>query len=160
VEQRLSKYNHAPELRLPCLRAGDRQRVLVIDQTAGDMSVALGAADAHTFEAMLAAARTENPQATVYVKTHPEVSSGRKGGYLTDVQGAARTVLLREAINALSLLAHMDRVYVVSSTMGFEAFLASKPVVCFGVPWYAGWAVTDDRQTEHPAIQRRQMRQR
>lgn len=127
----LSKYNHAPELPEGMLRSGDVQRVLVVDQTAGDMSVAKGGADAATFDAMLAAALAENPQATVYVKTHPEVTSGRKGGYLTGVQPDARTVVLRDAVNPMSLIAQMDKVYVVSSTMGFEALLAHKPVVCF-----------------------------
>nr|WP_057092462.1 capsular polysaccharide biosynthesis protein [Comamonas thiooxydans] len=151
----LSKYNHAPDLPAGVLRADDVQRVLVVDQTAGDMSVAKGGADAATFEAMLAAALDENPQATVYVKTHPEVTSGRKGGYLTGVQPDARTVVLRDAVNPMSLIAQMDKVYVVSSTMGFEALLAHKPVVCFGMPWYAGWGVTDDRQPQHAAMLRR-----
>lgn len=156
----LSKYNHAPDLPSGVLRADDVQRVLVVDQTAGDMSVAKGGADAATFEAMLAAALDENPQATVYVKTHPEVTSGRKSGYLTGVQPDARTVVLRDAVNPMSLIAQMDKVYVVSSTMGFEALLASKPVVCFGVPWYSGWGVTDDRQPQHAAMGRRAGRSR
>lgn len=156
----LSKYNHAPDLPDGMLRSDDVQRVLVVDQTAGDMSVAKGGADAATFDAMLAAALAENPQATVYVKTHPEVTSGRKGGYLTGVQPDARTVVLRNAVNPMSLIAQMDKVYVVSSTMGFEALLANKPVVCFGVPWYAGWGVTDDRQPQHAAMLRRAGRRR
>lgn len=151
----LSKYNHAPDLSPGALRADDVQRVLVVDQTVGDMSVALGGANEQTFEDMLAAALKENPEATIYVKTHPEVSAGRKGGYLTAVQPSARVVLLREAVNPLSLICQMDKVYVVSSTMGFEALLANKHVVCFGVPWYAGWGVTDDRQPHHPAMARR-----
>lgn len=125
---------------------GGAKRVLVIDQTAGDLSVSLGGADAGTFAAMLAAARHENPDATIYVKTHPEVSAGRKGGYLTHVQDDARTVVLRQPLNPLSLIEQMDRVYVVSSIMGFEALLAGKPVSVFGLPWYAGWGATDDRQ--------------
>jgi capsular polysaccharide export protein len=173
---RLSKYNHAPDWSLnewegsaldsgrlhprllPHLLpveervdAGVVKAVLVIDQTAGDMSVSLGGASADTFAAMLAAARTENPQATVYVKTHPEVTAGRKGGYLTQVQDGVfdgqRTVVLRQPINPLSLIEQMDRVYVVTSTMGFEALLAGKPVSVFGMPWYAGWGATDDRQS-------------
>lgn len=153
---RLSKYNHAPDWSPPDARmstaestSGDTSaspKVLVIDQTAGDMSVSLGGASAQTFTAMLAAARAENPGATIYVKTHPEVTSGRKGGYLTGVQDDDHTVVLRQAINPLSLIEKMDRVYVVTSTMGFEALLAGKPVTVFGLPWYAGWGATDDRQ--------------
>lgn len=142
---RLSKYNHAPPLRPECLRSADTRRVLVIDQTAGDLSVSLGSASAESFKAMLAAARAENPDATIYVKTHPEVSAGRKGGYLVDVQEDEHTVVLREAIDPVSLIEHMDHVYVVTSTMGFEALLAGKPVTCFGMPWYASWGATDDR---------------
>ncbi len=166
----LSKYNHAAgvdggELFI-CARNdckakhndNDLQHVLVVDQTAGDMSVILGGATAQSFSDMLAAARSENPHATIYVKTHPEVTSGRKGGYLTDVQPDDRTVVLREAVNPMSLLKHMDKVYVVTSTLGFEALLAAKPVVCFGVPWYAGWGVTDDRVIDSPAWARRTRR--
>lgn len=146
LEHRLSKYNHAPDLDDRVLRPGDVRRVLVIDQTAGDNSVAMGGATALTFEEMLAAARCENPDATVYVKTHPEVTAGQKRGYLSHIQDDERTVLLRDAINPLSLIEKMDRVYAVTSTMGFEALLAGKPVSVFGLPWYAGWGATDDRQ--------------
>lgn len=174
LAHRLSKYNHAPDWEgergsprpsLPPMGEGvqaasEVRRVLVIDQTAGDMSVALGGATASTFAAMLTAARSENPQATIYVKTHPEVTSGRKGGYLTQTQdGVAangqRTVVLRQAINPLSLIEQMDRVYVVTSTMGFEALLAGKQVSVFGVPWYAGWGTTDDRCAASTAWARR-----
>lgn len=169
LEKGLSKYNHAPDFELRLLRSARNdedsyrndtlvQGVLVVDQTAGDMSVSLGGASAQTFVAMLAAAKSENTHATIYVKTHPEVSSGRKGGYLTHVQPDKRTVVLRDAVNPMSLLAHMDKVYVVTSTMGFEALLAGKPVVCFGVPWYAGWGVTDDRCLDSPAWARRTRR--
>jgi len=158
LRHRLSKYNHAPPLDPSLLRANDRKRVLVVDQTAGDLSISLGGASADTFQQMLEAARAENPDATVYVKTHPEVASGRKGGHYAALQDDARTVLLRDAINPLSLIEHMDRVYVVSSTMGFEALLAGKPVTCFGMPWYAGWGATDDRlscprRTRHRSVE-------
>lgn len=145
LDCQLSKYNHAAAVTTTLLRPEDRQRVMVVDQTFGDLSISLGGARAESFIEMLQAARDENPEATIYVKTHPEVSSGRKGGHLSAIRHDARIVLLRGAINPLSLIKQMDRVYVVSSTMGFEALLANKPVTCFGSPWYAGWGVTDDR---------------
>ncbi|MDP2073513.1 glycosyltransferase [Hydrogenophaga sp.] len=153
AEHGLSKYNHAPPLAQvqaglgrPLLRATDAERVLVVDQTAGDMSIALGGASAQTFADMLAAALANHPRATVYVKTHPETASGRKGGHFAALAGSERVVLLRQAIEPLSLLREMDHVYVVSSTLGFEAVLAGKPVHCFGLPWYAGWGATVDAQ--------------
>lgn len=155
LQNRLSKYNHAPNLRDGLLRKDERERVLVVDQTAGDMSVSLGGADSSTFSAMLEAALAENPKATIYVKTHPVVSSRRKVGYLTGIREDSRVVLLRDPVNPLSLIEQMDRVYVVTSTMGFEALLAGKRVTCFGIPWYSGWGVTDDRQACPRRVRRR-----
>lgn len=165
-EKGLSKYNHAANFDLRLLHlahTADRcsrseglvQRILVVDQTIGDLSVSLGGASAQTFADMLSAAKAENPGAIVFVKSHPEVTSGRKGGYLMHVQPNQRTVMLRDAINPMSLLPYMDKVYVVTSTMGFEALIAGKQVVCFGVPWYAGWGVTDDRCKDSVAWTRR-----
>ena len=145
LQNRLSKYNHAPPFDPALLRKGDKKRVLIVDQTAGDLSIELGGASAESFHQILRAASTENPDATFYVKTHPEVSSGRKLGHYAELTESDDTVLLREPANPLSLIEHMDHVYVVSSTMGFEALLAGKPVTCFGMPWYAGWGATDDR---------------
>lgn len=149
----LSKYNHAPPLAhvqaalgRPRLRAADTERVLLVDQTAGDMSIALGGASSQTFADMLTAALAKHPRATVYVKTHPETVSGRKGGHFAHLQDSERVVVLRQAIEPMSLLRQMDHVCVVSSTLGFEALLAGKPVTCFGLPWYAGWGATRDMQ--------------
>ena len=159
LEKTLSKYNHAADFDLRLFRFARSevmtQRVLVIDQTMGDMSVALGEGAPQTFADMLAAAKAENPGAIIFVKTHPEVYSGRKGGYLTQVEQGENIVLLREVINPMSILHFMDKVYVVTSTMGFEALLVGKQVVCFGVPWYAGWGVTDDRCKDSSAWLRR-----
>lgn len=160
LTHRLSKYNHAPSLPRDALRSDDAYRVLVVDQTRGDLSVLCGGATEDTFRAMLATAQAENPGATIYVKTHPETTAGRKSGYLTEVQdrelpGGQRIVVLRSLVNPVELVSSMDRVYVVSSTMGFEALLIGKQVTCFGVPWYAGWGATDDRCTRSSAQARR-----
>lgn len=70
--------------------------------------------------------------------------SGAKRGYLSAVPEDERLIKLTGLVNPVSLIAHMDHVYVVSSTMGFEALLLGKPVTCFGMPWYAAWGVTTD----------------
>jgi capsular polysaccharide export protein len=140
---KLSKYNHAPDFDSRCLQ--NNIRVLVVDQTVGDISVSLGGANKKTFLLMLAAARRENPTATIYIKTHPEVSSKLKKGYLSWVKQDNKTIILDQLINPLGLLDHMDKVYVVTSQLGFEALLLNKPVIVFGMPWYAGWGVTEDR---------------
>jgi capsular polysaccharide export protein len=150
-ELQLSKYNHAPLLTelpgLPQLHpslASPPEHILIVDQTFGDRSVDLGLADEYSFIRMLSEARRRHPNAMFYLKTHPEVSSGAKRGYLTHIPEDERLVKLTELVNPVSLMEQMDHVYVVSSTMGFEALLLGKPVTCFGMPWYAGWGVTTD----------------
>lgn len=153
---RLSKYNHAPELRLPAPDLGRASRVLVVDQTKGDLSVSLGGAGQAAFAHMLAAALAENPHAEVWVKTHPDTMAGKKRGYLDAAQLAShpdpRLHLLAEDVSPLALLEQVDKVYVVTSQMGFEALMLGKPVVCFGLPWYAGWGLSQDRHPGSAAL--------
>ncbi|WP_199900188.1 capsular polysaccharide biosynthesis protein [Neisseria weaveri] len=150
VADKLSKYNHAPIFSdgLSVKRLSEKEVVLVIDQTFGDMAVQYGGADTDTFERMFQTALSENPDAEIWVKTHPDVLSGKKRGYLTDLSNHAENVrLVAEDINPISLLEQADKVYCVTSQMGFEALLLGKPVVTFGLPWYAGWGVSDDRHS-------------
>ena len=157
LRHRLSKYNHAPEAAPDLLGEPEAQvsgagterapRVLVIDQTAGDASVTLGLADASSFSAMLADAKTRFPRAQLFVKTHPDVLAGKKKGYLTAEAELYGATLVAEDVSPLSLLAQVDVVYCVTSQMGFEALMLGKDVYCFGMPFYAGWGLTHDALT-------------
>ncbi|MFV2030309.1 capsular polysaccharide biosynthesis protein [Neisseria sp. S1] len=154
VNNRLSKYNHAPDFSdglTHKIMPSEKQIVLVIDQTFGDMAVKYGAADEQTFTQMLEAALSENPDAEIWIKTHPDVLSGKKKGYLTTPPHQSNIRILAEDINPISLLQAVDKIYCVTSQMGFEGLLCGKPVITFGLPWYAGWGVCDDR---HPDISR------
>ncbi len=144
VAARLSKYNNSPEV---SLQASQRPRVLVVDQTLGDQSISGGLASSGTFAEMLAAALSENPAAEILIKTHPDVLRGRRRGHFNLEQADPRIRLLTEPCNPIGLLEQVDRVYVVTSQLGFEALLVGRPVTCFGAPFYAGWGLTDDRRT-------------
>ncbi|ASK27535.1 capsular polysaccharide biosynthesis protein [Neisseria chenwenguii] len=151
----LSKYNHAPDCSggLKAQRPSEQAVVLVIDQTFGDMAVQYGRADEAAFEAMFQTALRENPEAQIWVKTHPDVLSGKKRGYLTAPSlQSGRVKLMAEDMNPTSLLRLADKVYCVTSQMGFEALLCGKPVVTFGLPWYAGWGMSDDRHPQAAAL--------
>ena len=148
-EGRVSKYNHADEF------AGDlpARFALVVDQTYGDLSVGLGLADVASFRAMLDAALAENPDCDIVVKVHPDVFTRGKGGWLDlNRSQAARVHVLGSDCHAARLLEEARAIYTVTSLMGFEALLRHKPVRCFGMPFYAGWGLTDD---ELPAPIRR-----
>jgi len=152
-EADLAKYNHAPAI---ALEPTDRERVLVVDQTATDLSITLGRCAPGGFGAMLRAALAEHPDAEVLVKIHPDVlheASGKRGN-LTHLRDP-RVRLLTEPCSPMSLLRQVDRVYVMSSLTGLEALVAGCAVTCFASPFYAGWGLTDDRGVVPKARRRR-----
>lgn len=159
TDNELTKYNHAPNFTgFSNEHHLQNEKVLVIDQTVGDMSVKYGDADQQTFLEMLDKALQENPTATIYVKTHTDVINGYKEGFLTSNLNKDSIVLLSEDINPISLLKQIDKVYVVTSHMGFEALLLGKEVITFGLPWYAGWGVTDDRHKNIKSLKNNERR--
>lgn len=145
VSHNLSKYNQAPDISSEYFAEyGDKIKVLVVDQTYNDASVLYSGADEQSFIKMVEDALQFN-NAQVFIKMHPDVISGKKKGYLADYVSDGRVKLIEEDVSSLSLLKHMDKVFVVSSQMGFEALLLKKDVYCYGMPFYAGWGLTQDK---------------
>ena len=141
VEEGICKYNHVwNSIGLP--QTG-RPRILLIDQTHGDLSVKYGLANADSFRQMVEAAKRQYPDGDFFVKTHPDVIAGKKKGYLTSCLPSGFN-LIGEDCNPFSLLQQVDHVFTVTSQMGFDALMAGKKVSCFGMPFYAGWGVTED----------------
>lgn len=147
---RVSKYNHARDA-----GAGlPDDFVLVADQTRGDASVVFGAAEAGSFRRMLDAAMAEHPGRTVLLKVHPDVVAGRKQGHfdLAQVRKLPNVRLLAGDAHPAALLERARAVYTVTSQLGFEALIWGRPLRVFGMPFYAGWGLTQD---ELPAPARR-----
>lgn len=154
---RLSKYNHVRERsrsHATVLAQLPRRFVLALDQTFGDASIQYGLAGRAAFLRMLNAAQEENPDCTIVLKTHPEVTAGRKKGHvdLDWLSCLPRVQILDRDVNPAALLEKAEAVYAVTSQMGFEGLLWGKPVRTFGMPFYAGWGLTRD---ELPAPERR-----
>ncbi len=148
TRHRVSKYNNAPD-ELPeslAARTG-RHRILLIDQRAGDASIAGALASEENFRRMLEKA-FERTDAEVVVKIHPDALCPGKSSAISPslaaYEGNDRLTIVSEGVNPYCLFAAVDEVYVVASGMGFEALMAGKKVTCFGVPYYAGWGMTTD----------------
>lgn len=140
----LSKYNHAPDAEQGYFDAyRDKVKILIVDQTYNDASVLLSGAAAESFQQMVRDAK-KIPNAQIFIKIHPDVISGKKQGYLKEYIHDSDVKLIAEDFSPLSILKHMDKVFVVSSQMGFEALLLQKEVYCYGLPFYAGWGLTHD----------------
>ncbi|CTQ54736.1 Capsule polysaccharide biosynthesis protein [Roseibium album] len=164
--RRLSKYNNAVLDDLTGFDASiSADRVLVVDQTAGDASIRGAMASDDTFQDMLVTAVSENPGADILVRVHPETAMGVKSGHFTPqaidaiatttpaVRTAIDTARLRlvsEPVNPWVLLEACSRLYCVSSQLGFEGLMAGCEVNCFGMPFYGGWGLTRDRRVSSP----------
>lgn len=152
VARRISKYNHAPDARLAIGEPG-RPKLLLVDQRFGDQSVASGLASEESYDAMLFDAIRERPDHDIIVKQHPDAISGGKAAYFTPERLAKianltpRLYPVAYEVNPYALFDLAEEVWVGTSGMGFEALMAGCRVRCYGVPYYSGWGVTDDRQT-------------
>ena len=154
VRERLTKYNHQP-LDVPAIGRPGRRKVLVVDQSYGDFAIKKGWADDSTFERMLEDAIRDNPDADVIVKTHPDTMTGRRKGYYDGLVEHDNVFRATMPVNPYSLMELVDKVYVCSTQFGFEALMAGKEVHVYGMPFYAGWGLTIDRQTNPRRTNRR-----
>nr|WP_321524328.1 hypothetical protein [uncultured Cohaesibacter sp.] len=141
-DAKLSKYNDGREFDGPL---PDRY-VLVIDQVRHDASIGYGMADGASFQRMFAAACAENPGLDIVVKMHPDVFTRSRAGHfdVEQLRQMPNVHVIAEGCLPSHLIEKAIRVYTVTSQMGFEALIWGKPVRCFGMPFYAGWGLTDD----------------
>nr|WP_320143384.1 capsular polysaccharide biosynthesis protein [uncultured Cohaesibacter sp.] len=150
VESRLSKYNISNDGDIEKLYGKKtKKRVLVIGQVEGDMSIIKGCDCSIDNNAFVRIVAKDNPGSQIIYKPHPEVLSGiRKQPRQSnpdDVKDVA--LVLEEDIILSDCFSTIDQVYTISSLAGFEALMRGIPVSCYGMPFYAGWGVTSDRQT-------------
>lgn len=145
VSNHLTKYNHQP-IFTPNIGREGYKKILVIDQSYGDMAISRANANDNTFKRMLECAIKENPEADIIVKTHPDTILGAAKGYFTGVKRHDNVYPYTEAINPVSLIKYCDEIYVCSSQMGFEALMCGKKVHNFGISFYSNYGLTNDRQ--------------
>ena len=147
TEANLGKYNGAPDLEPSDPIFAEGAPVIVVDQIQGDKSIAYGGCGPETFAAMLDAAVAENPGCKVIARVHP-IDGKKRGrvGHLRPLAEARGVEVFDRDVSWMSLCKHAARVYVATSLAGLEALIAGVPVTCFGLPIYAGWGLTDDRQ--------------
>jgi len=145
IEHKISKYNNFKEVDLTYLDNG-KAKVLIVAQTYGDSSLEYGLGNTFSTKTMIDDALTYNPDAEVYVKIHPDVLSGKKHSDIKPQEIPKACQILEGNANPIELMAYFDKVYTKTSGMGFEALLLNKEVHCYGMPFYAGWGITTDKQ--------------
>ncbi len=144
TENRLGKYNLERPLPAGLNTLPDGPRILVPGQVEDDASIRLGTTEITTNLGLLKRARAENPDAVIIYKPHPDVEAGLREGRIPPDEAAQYADLIADQADPIALLEHVDALWTMTSTMGFEAMLRGVPVTCLGAPFYAGWGLTTD----------------
>ncbi|MCW2455025.1 capsular polysaccharide biosynthesis protein [Rahnella aceris] len=150
VASKVSKYNLGAAFTLPA-EATNKTVILVPGQVEDDASILTGTISLRTNSALLRTVRERNPGAYIIYKPHPDVLVGNRQGHIPaeDVSRWADSQALDADI--IQCIQAADELHTLTSLSGFEALLHGKKVVCYGMPFYAGWGLTQD---EHACSRR------
>ncbi|MDX0604955.1 capsular polysaccharide biosynthesis protein [Sinorhizobium medicae] len=147
IGTRLSKYNTSKDVDIESIYGPkNRKRVLVVGQVEDDMSILKGCELRMDNNELVRFAARENPDAHIIYKPHPEVLHGTRPARSRPEAVKAIAQVLDQDISLADAFETIDHVYTMTSLSGFEALIRGIKVTCLGMPFYAGWGLTDDRQ--------------
>lgn len=147
---KISKYNSSLSCPINFISKNQKKKILLVDQTLGDKSVEYGLANEDSFKKMVMTSLRMKEDHDIYMKEHPEVLIGKKQGYLRNIienlneEDRSKIKIINQDYDGVSVLENFDKVFVVTSQLGFDALLRNKEVFCFGAPFYSNWGVTTD----------------
>lgn len=128
--------------------------IFIPGQVDNDASILKGGYG-YTSYKLLEEVRSKNPEAFIIYKVHPDVVCGRRNSK-NDTTYTKRTNIspLKKLANivctnnesVLSLIDICDEIHTVTSLVGFDALIRGKKVFTYGMPFYAGWGLTVDKQ--------------
>jgi len=163
LEQRVSKYNVGQANKpsgIGKAKTSGQRRLLIVGQVEDDLSVKYCGSAITTNAALIARVRQDNPDAYLIYKPHPDVEAGLRSGKVAEstlvmVDSVAYEMAMPDCLEAV------DGVHTISSLTGFEALLRQLDVVCYGLPFYAGWGLTTDKDADiEPKVTYLQRRKR
>jgi capsular polysaccharide export protein len=147
INSRLSKYNTSTDVNVEVIYGPKTgKRILVVGQVEGDASIEKGCSRKINNNDLVMIAARENPAAQIIYKPHPEVLHGTRPNQSRPDEVRHVAMVLDQDITLADAFATVDHVYTITSLSGFEALIRGIKVTCLGMPFYAGWGATDDRQ--------------
>ncbi len=142
IEKKLSKYNLYENKKLDI--STEKKIVLVPGQVEDDASIRFGATGMTNLE-LLKSARKNAKDSYIIYKPHPDVLVGNRVGNIDENVALKYADSVVSKIGIDSVLEVCDEVHTMTSLVGFEALMREKKVFTYGMPFYAGWGLTDDK---------------
>jgi capsular polysaccharide export protein len=141
IEKKLSKYNLYDDtvLNFP----SNKKIVVVPGQVEDDASIAYGAAGMTNLK-LLQHVRSNRPNAYIVYKPHPDVLSGNRVGQVDLDEALMYCDRIVTEVSIDSVLSCADEVHTMTSLVGFEALMRGIKVSTYGIPFYAGWGLSED----------------
>jgi capsular polysaccharide export protein len=151
----LSKYN-------PHFKADDLhpygpkrgRRILVIGQVEQDASIVYGCKALMRNDELVRLAKRENPDAEIIYRPHPEVLKKLFPAASSFEEIRTSASIVEREMSLSTSFQTVDHVYTITSLAGFEALLRGIGVTTVGCPFYSGWGLTDDRQSNARRIRK------
>ena len=145
LENRISKYTAADDSGADTGFYADKRVILVVGQVDGDASLRFGTDEINSNFKLLQKVRKDNPDRVIVYKPHPDVVSGNRTDGIDnyrEIEGFCDRIETELSIDVTLNLC--EQVHTMTSLAGLEALLCGKHVVTYGMPFYAGWGLTND----------------
>ena len=159
IKLKISKYNLRlkNKMNLPS-NISNKHIIGVLGQVETDNSIIYGVPDdtiSKTNFALVEQVRKDYPDAYIIYKPHPDTESGLRIKGSKDSSIFVNADFVANKISVEHLFNKVDRIAVFTSLGGFEALLRGISVSTYGLPFYAGWGLTDDKLYNHKWAKRR-----
>lgn len=140
IKNNISKYNltNITNFKYPNKK---QRRVLIIGQCENDLSIKYSSSKISTNLGLIEFVKGKEPNAELIYKQHPDEIY--KKVQILNIKSLVNIVIDKN-ISMNDLFASIDKVYTISSLLGFEALCRNIEVETLGMPFYAGWGLTKD----------------
>lgn len=124
----------------------DTKIILVPGQVDDDASILTGGLG-YTSLSLLREVKKNNPNAFIIYKIHPDVLSGlRDGERNIEILSKLSNCICSDNVSIVELINFADEIHTITSLVGFDALIRGKKVFTYGMPFYASWGLTVDKQ--------------
>ena len=159
IKLKISKYNlrFSNERRFP-INIPKKNIIAVLGQVENDNSIIYGVPNdtiPKTNYDLVMQVKKDYPDAYIIYKPHPDVDSGlrAKGKNELAINEIADFIAYETPLEYI--LNKVQKVAVFTSLGGFEALIRGISVITYGLPFYAGWGLTEDKLRNHDWAKRR-----
>ena len=166
MEKMLTKkiaHNYQPATQSNRIGRAGCKKILLLDQYHEDPTVCNGLANETHFHQLIADAISNYPDydILIYLPMNPLLKN-QQSYYNKDflapyLKRHQYLFTLTPLHNIYDLCAQVERVFTVTSSLGFAALIAGKNVACYGLPFFANRGLTDDKITLHTRTRKRRV---